>query len=416
MRGMTRVVAGAAAVALAAVGFGATPAQAADGIVIWSDAVHAPVLRELLPNGYEGTPVTVVEKDLANVRADLAGIGAKNAPDILWGDLTWTGELVDTDLLLPLTVKKKVRAQFRPNVLAGSVVAGEQYGLPVQISNLALVTNTTLVPTQPRTFAELSDLALKLVKNKKKVTIPFALAQGEGTSPWTTYPLFSGLGGYLFGRSSDGSLNVSDVGLSNSVFRGNGKTLDGWNASGLITSSLTAEQARTAFAQGKSPFWLAGPEELQSLLDLKFAYRIGSIPPVTSSLKTSPLLTIQGFMLTKFATKHGVQEQAEALVSSFLARESAQQKLAAASGLYPANTKAAESVATGGGRIRAIGNAGADGVPMPNVPQAGVLWEPYALAWLESTAGQKATAANKAFRAAQRSAMAALQGGTVPTE
>ncbi len=416
MRGMTRMIAGAVAAMVAAAGVVAAPAQAADGIVIWSDAAHAPVLRELLPDGYKGTPVTVVEKDMSTVRADLAGIGARNAPDILWGDLTWTGELVDAGLLLPLTLKKKVRAQFRPNVLAGSVVAGKQFGLPVQISNLALVTNTTLVPTQPRTFAELSDLALKLAKNKKKVTIPFALAQGEGTSPWTTYPLFSGLGGYLFGRSSDGSLDVADVGLSNPVFRGNATTLDGWNDSGLISSTLSAEQARKAFAEGKSPFWLAGPEELQSLLDLTFAYRIGSIPPVTSSLKTSPLLTIQGFMLTTFATKHGVEEQAEALVSSLLAREAAQQKLAAASGLYPANTKAAESVATGGGRIRAIGNAGADGVPMPNVPQAGVLWEPYALAWLESTAGAKATPAMKAFRAAQRSALAALQGGTVPTE
>ena len=53
---------------------------------------------------------------------------------------------------------------------------------------------------------------------------------------------------------------------------------------------------------------------------------------------------------------------------------------------------------------------------MPNAPQAGVLWEPYALAWLDATAGPDATPAQQAFRTAQRSVVAALGGGTVPTE
>jgi len=416
MRVMTRILSGVVAATLAAAGLAAVPAHAADSIVIWSDPTHAQVIRDLVPNGVQGIPVTVVEKDPANVRAELAGVGAKQAPDIIWGDLAWTGELADAGVLAPIELKKRIRSQFRPNVLVGSVVGGQQMGLPVQISNLALITNTALVPTQPRTFSELSDLALKITKKEKKVTIPFALAQGEGTSPWTTYPLFSGLGGYLFARSSDGSLDLADVGLSNKDFRARADLIDTWNSSGLVSSALGADQAKRAFARGKSPFWLAGPEELQSLLDLDFAYRIGSIPPIVSGVKPAPLLTVHGFMASSFAAKHGVEEQVKTLMTTTFAREGAQQKLAAASGQYPANIKAAETVATGGGRIRAIGNAGVDGVTMPNAPQAGVLWEPYALAWLDSTAGANATPAQQAFRTAQRSAVAALGGGTVPTE
>lgn len=416
MRVVTRILSGVVAATLVAAGAAAAPAHAAESIVIWSDPIHAQVIRDLVPNGVQGVPVTVVDKDLANVRAELAGVSAKQAPDIIWGDLAWTGELADAGLLAPIELKKRVRSQFRPNVLVGSVVGGEQMGLPVQISNLALITNTVLVPTQPRTFRELGELALKLTKKDRKVTVPFALAQGEGTSPWTTYPIFSGLGGYLFGRSSDGSIDLADVGLSNKAFRERGDLINSWNASGLLSSSLTADQAKRAFARGKSPFWLAGPEELQSLLDLDFAYRIGAVPPIVSGAKPVPLLTVHGLMATSFAAKHGVEEQVKTLMTTTFARESAQQKLAAASGQYPANIKAAETVATGGGRIRAIGNAGANGVTMPNVPQAGVLWEPYALAWLDSTAGRDATPAQQAFRTAQRSAVAALGGGTVPTE
>lgn len=414
MRGLTRagVVAVAAAVAVTGL-VAAPPAQAADGIVIWADPVHAPVLTQLTEGGFKGTPVTVVTKDPATVRNELATVRPKDAPDVVWGDLAWTGELASAQTIVPIQMKKKVRAQFRSNVLVGSNVGGERYGVPVQISNLALITNTALVPQQPATFAALSDLALKLKKNKK-VKVPFALPQSEGTSPWTTFPLFSGVGGYLFGRTTGGSLDAADVGLASRKLKDNAKVIDGWNASGLIDSTLTADRARTLFAKGRAPFILAGPEDLQYLLGLDFAYRIGALPPIVTGSKPVPLLTVHGLMVTRWAEKHGVLEAAQSLVSGRLARAKAQQALAAAQGWYPANTKAAATVPTGGGRIRAIGNAGVDGVTMPNIPQAAAVWGPYATAWTSATSGAAATPAKKAFRIAQRAAVAGINGGEVP--
>lgn len=411
MRTTTRSLAGLAAAALIGTGLVvAPPAQAADGIVVWSDPAHAPVITELTADGYQGTPVTVVVKDPASVRAELTTVRPADAPDVLWGDLAWTGELVSAETLVPVTLKKKVRGQFRPNVLVGSNVAGDRYGLPVQISNLALVTNTKLVPQQPATFAAMSTLALKL-KADKKVKVPFALAQSEGTSPWSTFPLFSGLGGYLFGRSADGSLDPADVGLASKRLKANAGQIDAWNASGMVDSGLTAERARKAFANGNSAFFMAGPEDLPYLLELDFAYRIGTIPPMKSGIKPVPLLTVHGFMVTKWAAKHDVEEQALALVGRRLARPKAQQALAAVQGWFPANTTAATTVPTGGGRVRAIGNAGVDGVPMPNIPQAAALWAPYATAWSTSTSGAAATPAKKAFTMAQRAANTTIAQG-----
>ncbi len=313
MRGMTRALACATAAAVVAAGMIAAPAaQAADAIVVWADPVHAPVIQQLTANGYKGTPVTVVTKDPATVRADLAVVGAADAPDVLWGDLAWTGELASAETIVPVKLTKKLRAKFRPNVLVGSNVGGERYGVPVQISNLALITNTKLVPQQPTTFAALSDLALKLKKDKT-IRVPFALPQSEGTSPWSTYPLFSGVGGYLFGRGQGGALDPQDVGLASKKLRKNSDLIDGWNASGLIDSTLTAERARKVFANAKSPFFLAGPEDLAYLLALDFPYRIGTVPPVKAGIKAVPLLTVHGFMLTRFAEKHGVGEQAAKL-------------------------------------------------------------------------------------------------------
>jgi arabinogalactan oligomer/maltooligosaccharide transport system substrate-binding protein len=414
VRRVMRTLAAATTALLAATTIVASPAaHAADSIVIWSDAAHAPVLEKIFAKGYKGTPVSVVTKDMAAIRSELTTVRPAEGPDVIWGDLAWTGELVSANLLVPAPMTKKRNKQFRTNVLVGSNVGGDRYGVPVQISNLALITNTTLVPQQPTTFSALSDLALKLKKNKK-ARVPFALAQSEGTSPWSTYPLFSGLGGYLFGRSSNGSLSTADVGLANKKFLGNSDQIDKWNASGLIDSSLTLDRARTVFKKGNSAFFLAGPEDLDYLLSLGFAYRIGALPPMVSGTKPVPLLTVHGLMVTRFADKHGVGDQALALVTSKLSRAKPQQDLAAAQGWYPANTGAATTVATGGGRIRAIGAAGVDGIPMPNIPQSAVVWAPYAKAWTTSTSGKDATKAKRAFRIANRETNAGLNGGEVP--
>ncbi len=405
-RKLMGVVAAAAVVAAGGV-LSAPPAQAADGITVWADPVHTPVIQKLLPNGYKGLPVTVVTKDPATWRADLASVPAADAPDVIWGDLAQTGELAAEGTIVPVALTKKRTREFRTNVLQGSQFGADRYGLPVQISNLALITNTKLVPKQPTTFAGLEQTGLDLVKSKKKVTVPLALPQGEGSNPWTTFPLFSGLGGYLFGKDSNGALNPDDVGLASAKLIRKSGRIDSWNASGLLSSTLTEAAARKAFVKGKAPFWLAGPEELNTLLKLDFVYRIGSLPPILKNRTPVPLLTIHGFMVTKFAKRHGVADEASRLVSRFMAKSAPQLALASASGWYPANLLAAQEMNIGGGRIRAMGAAGADGVPMPNIPQAGALWEPYGTAWSVSTSGASATAAKDAFRIAQ----AAVEAG-----
>lgn len=397
----------AASAVVAGLLVGAPAAHAATAIVIWSDAAHAPVLQQLLKNGYQGSPVEVVTKDPATVRDDLAAAKKGTGPDLVWGDLAWTGQLAWADQIVPITMTPKRAAKFRANVRAGNQVGKDFYGVPVQISNLALVTNTKLVPSQPATFADLEARALKLVK-KGKAKVPFALAQGQGANPYTTFPLFNGVGGYLFGTAKAGGLDPDDVGLASKALKQNAGLINGWNKVGLLDPTLTVDAARTAFVKGRSPFWLAGPEELDTLMKLSFVYRIGAVPAITKGHKAAPLLTIQGFMVTRFAEKHGIAEQAGALAAKYLTRPGVQQALAKASGWYPANTAAAATVDTGGGRIRAIGNAGVDGVPMPNIPQAGFVWEPYGTAWTATTSGPSATPAKKAFTIAQRAAVAAI--------
>ena len=95
MRSIVRtIVAGAAAAGLGAAALvGAPGAQAAGSITIWTDAAHAPVITQLLPDGYKGYTLNVVTKELTAIRDELATVPEGSAPDLIWGDQEWSGTL-----------------------------------------------------------------------------------------------------------------------------------------------------------------------------------------------------------------------------------------------------------------------------------------------------------------------------------
>jgi arabinogalactan oligomer/maltooligosaccharide transport system substrate-binding protein len=307
MRGLIRsAIAVTSAVGVVALGLaGATPSQALPkSITIWADAPHASVLSTLLAKGFKGVKVNVVTKDLAAIRDQVGKEPLATAPDIIWGDQSWSGDLALAKTIVPITLNPARKKLFPANVLGGYDSFGKGYGLPVQVSNVALITNVELVPKQPATFAELATTAANL-KKAGKGKKGFAVGQGPNSDGYALYPLFAGLGGFFFGKDASGNWDPSVVGLSSPTFLKNSKQIDDWNASGLINSSMTPEAAQKAFAAGKAPFWIAGPEDMAALKALTFVYRITPVPTIVTGLKTSPLLRVQGFNISKFAYQHG---------------------------------------------------------------------------------------------------------------
>jgi maltose-binding protein MalE len=84
------------------------------------------------------------------------------------------------------------------------------------------------------------------------------VGQGETGDAYRMYPLFAGLGGYVFGMDATGATDVQNIGVNNGVFKTNQAKIDTWNKTTLIDSALTADAARDAFVSGTSPFWITG--------------------------------------------------------------------------------------------------------------------------------------------------------------
>ena len=401
---------------VAAVAFGsllAVPAHAADNkIVIWTDKDRATAVQYLFPNGYKGIPVEVVVKNFEDIRASVSQVTADAAPDVVFGANDWVGELAANGKIVKLNLADRAKLALDTGAVSAFNYRGGQYGVPVATENIALITNASLIPTQPKTFDELSKMALA-VKKSGKATVALDIQQGAGGDAYHMYPLFSGLGGYIFGKTASGAYNTNDIGVFNKTFAANAKMIDEWNRTGLISSKVDADIAKSTFLAGKSPFWITGPWNLSDIKDPAKSkvtkYRITAVPPIVAGQRPVPFIGAQGVMLTSFAAGHGVESAARSLVSEYMATEKAQYQLSALNDRYPANKAAALRVQNP--QLKAFGAAGAGGIPIPNIPQMNSVWGPLGSAWVASTKGPGAIPAAKSFAQAQAAIKKALAAG-----
>jgi len=394
---------------VACLGITVVPGAHAEGerVVIWAEPTVAPLVEAQLAGGFKGASVTVVPKDLKAIKDELKVVTSADAPDIIWADNSWTGEFVSSGLVQRVPMAASLKAAFLKNVLAGFAYGFGYYGVPVQYENVAMVTNAVLVPENPKNFTALTKVARQLVSSGK-ADVGIAVGQSETGGAYFLNPLFSGLGGYVFGKNAAGSLDPNNVGVANPTFLAQAPKIDKWNSQGLLKSSLDLNAAQAAFVAGRAPFWLTGQWSRSVLTSLTFRYRISAVPAIVDGTPTAPFLGIRGFMVTTFAEQHGVTAQALGIVRKRLADPAFQGKVAALSGRVPANVTSAIDGTTLAGRIaQAFAIAGKEGTAMPNIPQAGATWIPLGRAWVQATRGPGSVPARTAFTDAQTAIVAA---------
>ena len=390
------------AVALALSGGKATPAAHASAkatkLTIWVDSYRKAAVDKIASawGTPRGVDVVAVVKNFDKIRDDLKTVAPENAPDVIVGAHDWTGQLAADGSVVAIFPTKAIKKQFPAYSLAAMSYGGKLYGMPTQLENVGLVVNLNLAKV-PKTFASLEKQALAF-KRKGGGRIAIAVPQGSGGDAYYMYPFFSGLGGYVFGKSRNGALNPHKLGVANKVFLRNSSLIDRWNREGLIDSKVDYGTAKNAFLKGQAAFWITGPWETQALQQSGIRFRIVQVPRI--KFRAAPFLGVQGFFVTKFAAGHGVSTLAKDLVANYMGKSAPQRDLALANSRFPANRNAGKGV--NDPILAQFGRAGKGGVPMPNIPEMASVWEELGGAWVKSTKGAGAIPARTAFSTAAR--------------
>ena len=132
------------------------------------------------------------------------------------------------------------------------------------------------------------------------------------------YPFFSGLCGYVFGTNRAGNLDPSDIGLDAPRFLRNAPLIDALEPDrASINAKVDDSAGRDAFLNKRAAFWITGPWNVGHAQEggHPLPHRPDAADPAAHSV---PFLGVQGFMVTKFASQHGVESAAKDLVGNYM--------------------------------------------------------------------------------------------------
>lgn len=356
----------AAATTAAAAGTTPQPAASKEGtLVIWADSNRVKALTPLIKTFTEQNKIDVRLETLAfgDIRDKLkVAAPAGQGPDIIIGANDWLGELVSNGLVDTLDLGTKTEG-FDPVAIKLFTYEGKVYGLPVATEAIALVYNKDLVPTVPKTWEELKTLAKKL-QDDKKVDQAFMLQQGD---PYHTYPVFSGFGGYVFGKKADGSYDSKDLGLDSAGAKAAATELDSMIKSGLLRKDITGDIVNSTFKEGKTAMIFTGPWNIKDFRAAKVNFGVANIPTMKETAR--PFVGGQGFMVSSFGKNKLLSKT---FLTAFIATDDTMKAIYEADPRYPAWKGAQGAVDAD---IKGFGESAKVGDPLPAIPAMASVWD-----------------------------------------
>ncbi|KUP95197.1 sugar ABC transporter substrate-binding protein [Thermobifida cellulosilytica] len=402
------VLSGAAVLALLATSCGgggdetASSEEPADGtMVIWADPNRTDVLIPYAEKFGDAHGVTVEVESVPNedlqdnfVTAHQAG----SPPDLVVGAHDWTGNLVRNGAVDPIQLPQETADGFEQVALDAVTFDGQLYGVPYAMENLVLFRNTDLAPDAPESIEDLVEQGRKL-KDDGKVEEILSLQVGSEGDAYHIYPLYTSAGGYLFGRDGEGSLDPSDLGVgTDSSIEAFEKIAElGEKGEGVLKRSIDSQNAGPLFHEGRTAFLISGPWAIADMKEAGIPYEISPVPGFADGEEARPFIGVQAF----FVASGGANKLlAQEFVTNYVADPQLAVALYQADPRPPALTSALDAVAESNPDLAKIVEAGANGDPLPAIPEMAAVWGPFGQAEAAVIAGEDVAEAVKAAGAA----------------
>jgi arabinogalactan oligomer/maltooligosaccharide transport system substrate-binding protein len=330
-----------AAAALAVSTLVAPSAYANNEIVVWADESRGANLKKVLAekgDWVSGYTVTVKAfsnfdalKDAFDKATDASG------PDIVMGANDWVPTGAKSGKLSPVTLTASQKARFTPGQLFDLTYKGKLYGVPVDVNNVAMIYNTDIVKTAPKTFGE---MVAVYKANKASKSLKAGLCVAGGGMSWGAHSIFSALGADAFQFNSRDQI-VYGRSFNGTTFGKNVRTylLDGKKSNGFLPASDAG--CKDNFLDGKVPYAIIGNWEWKDYVDKGFTMNLMPVPGVTANKPGKMFGSVSGALLTTFAAKHGVEAGAKSLLTNFFGSTDGQVRYQKIEGRPPAEKGAA---------------------------------------------------------------------------
>lgn len=356
-------------------------------LVIWTDADRAATVTKFANEfGAEnGIKVAVqISVDTRQQFKDATKVG--KGPDIVVGAHDWLGELVQNDTVAPINMSAETAAKFSPAAISAAKFNGQTYGVPYAVENVALMRNTALAPTAPKTMDELVKMGTDIkAKSGGKVTNVLIQQVGKTGNAYYTYPYLSAFGGGIFAQKPNGDYDPTKVIINSPGSLKGAAVLSDLGKKGVLTTNVGDDNAEGLFDAGKAPFFFTGPWATTNAKKANVKYEVSSMPTLAGGGQMQPFLGVQLFYVSSKAKNAAIAQE---FVTNYVTRKDVQLALFKALGRPPALTEAYNEVAATDKDVKAFYEAGKDSKPMPNIPAMNSVWGPLGQAAADVISGQ----------------------------
>ncbi|WP_229231738.1 sugar ABC transporter substrate-binding protein [Sinomonas cyclohexanicum] len=348
-------------------------AGGAGTITMWLDAERAPALKDVAEKfkADTGIEVKLVVKDFAAVRDDfITQVPTGKGPDLIVGPHDWLGKFVQNGVISPVELGDK-KSGFQDAAVRAMTYNGSIYGVPYAIENIGLIRNTALVDSAATTFDEvLKKGADTVAAGKAKYAFLVGLDPKQG-DPYHLYPLQTSMGVQVFGLDSKGEYDPKQLTLGGPGGAEFAAKLKEWGDTGskVLNSNITGDIAKEKFLAGESPYYLTGPWNVPDMQKKGLKIAVDPLPKAGDK-DAQPFLGVNGFFISaKSANALATNE----FVVNYLTTEAVQDSMFKAGGRPPA-LKASFEKASSDPIVKAFGEIGTKGVPMPAIPAMDAVW------------------------------------------
>lgn len=344
--------------------------ESGDGstLTVWVDANRAKALKDVAAQFEEekGIKVELVTKDFPKIQEQFAAqVPTGKGPDITVGAHDWLGGFVQNGLVAPIELGEKA-AEFQEVAVSAFTDDGKVYGLPYATENIALMRNTELVPEAPTSF---DDMIAKGTASGAEY--PFVVGLDPANAdPYHLYPFQTSFGNSVFAQNADGTYDGSQLTIGDESGLAFASWLGAQGAAGTINLNLTQDLSKEAFNSGKAAFILTGPWNVADAEAKGIDLAVDPIPSAGGQT-ARPFVGVQGFYVNAKSENTIVANE---FLVNYIATEEVQTAIYEADNRTPALTASFEK-ASENPIVAGFGTVGAEGVPMPTIPEMGSVWE-----------------------------------------
>jgi arabinogalactan oligomer/maltooligosaccharide transport system substrate-binding protein len=261
-------------------------------------------------------------------------------------------------------VDEKVTSQFVPGMMTAMTYRDTIYGLPLNFKSIAMIYNTALVKSPPKTTGELIKVAKGLTN---AASGRFGLAY-EYSNFFFHAALMNAFGGQVFAPGPkpviDSPQNVQAV-----------KTMLRWyREDGILPADPSSTLIASLFNDGKAAIVFSGPWFLGEVQD-KVKYAIAPLPTVDEAggKPMRPWLTVEGV----YVSAGSQQKEAAYAFAEYLVSPDAALVLALEGGQLPTNKSIyADPRVAKNPTLQGFRKQLDTAVPMPNYAEMTLMWSP----------------------------------------